>query len=494
MRLSELCSAVPGARVVGDSDPDISGIAYHSGAVQPGFLFVAVRGFSTDGHRFLRDAHSRGAAAAVVESLHGHQWPPDAPALVVPNSRTALALLAARFYNHPSRELDLYAVTGTNGKTTTTYLVERVLASAGLRTGIIGTLGCRILDRRIDSERTTPESLDLQRILREMVDAGVQAAAMEASSHALALGRTRATRFAGGVFTNLTQDHLDFHATLEEYFAAKRRLFTEYAAEAGDAFVAAVNVDSEWGRRLSGDAVGRVVTFGSTPDAVVRAERCELSPGGTSFVLVSPGGSRQVRMKLAGAFNAENALAAAALCLGRGLPLDVVVQGLEAVTGVPGRFESVDVGQPFGVIVDYAHTPDGLVKLIGAARRVWSGRIITVFGCGGDRDRGKRPQMGRIAADGSDIAIVTSDNPRSEDPEAIIDQVVAGVPNELRSKLVRISDRRQAIHHAISQAREGDVVLIAGKGHEDYQIIGSTKLHFDDREVAREALSAALHA
>jgi len=493
MKLSELCKAVPGAELHGE-DVDVAALAYHTKDVVPGTVFVALRGLRTDGHFFLKDAVDKGAVAAVVNTPYCDGWPAGKPLVVVPDTRKALAMMAVRFYGDPSSRLRVYGVTGTNGKTTTVFLIQSIMSAAGVKTGVIGTLGCRIGSRVIETDRTTPESLDLQRILSDLLHAGAEAVAMEVSSHALALGRTLGCRFAGAVFTNLTQDHFDFHPSIEDYFHAKSLLFTEYAASAGEQFVSAIGVDSDWGRRLCGMALGRVVTFGASPEAEVRAEDVNFSTDGTSFRLVSPWGSSEVHLKLVGEFNVQNALASAALALGCGIGIDAVKAGLEEVGGVPGRFERVDRGQPFTVIVDYAHTPDGLEKLLRAALRLCGGRLLVVFGCGGDRDPGKRPIMGEIAARMSDLVVVTSDNPRSEDPELIIDAVIAGVPEELRDKVIRDSDRRSAIFRAVRLARPGDVVVIAGKGHEDYQILGNTKIHFDDREVAAEALDAVLYA
>lgn len=469
-------------------------MAYHSARVRPGFVFVALPGTKTDGHRFVPEALAAGAVAAVVRDGVQVDWPQGQPLVRVSDTRRALALMAAQFYGWPSRRLQLYGVTGTNGKTTTTYLIQSILASAGIRAGVIGTLGCQLGETRFSTDRTTPESLDLQSVLSEMAGHGAEVAVMEVSSHALALGRVVGCRFAGALFTNLTQDHLDFHSSLDEYFAAKQRLFTEFAEEAGDGFVSAINTDCEWGRRLAKVAKGRVITFGIDSSADVRAEDPEISASETRFTLAGSFGRARVSLRIVGAFNLQNALGAAAFALSRGVSLDAVVAGLESARAVPGRFERVDCGQDFTVIVDYAHTPDGLEKVLECARRLCSGRLLTVFGCGGDRDPGKRPIMGRIGALMSDSAIITSDNPRSEDPLSIIEQVVGGVPEEARSRVRCVPDRREAIHLAIGEARAGDVVVIAGKGHEDYQILRDRTIHFDDREVAAEAIRAVLHA
>jgi len=493
-KLSDLVNILPDACLSADYDPVVCGLAYHSARVRPGFVFVALPGTKTDGHRFLGEALAAGAAAAVVRAGVEVTWPADRPLVRVGDTRTALALMASQFYGWPSRRLQVYGITGTNGKTTTTYLIQSILAFAGVRAGVIGTLGCRVGERHIGTDRTTPESLDLQRILSEMADQGAEAVVVEVSSHALALGRVVGCRFAGAVFTNLTQDHLDFHASLDEYFAVKQRLFTEYAEEAGDSFVSAINTDCSWGQKLVTAAKGRVVTFGTSPLADVRAEEPDISSSGTRFVLASPFGSARVTLRIVGAFNLQNALGAAAFALALGVPFEAVVSGLESARGVPGRFERVDCGQDFTVIVDYAHTPDGLEKVLQCARTLCQGRLLTVFGCGGDRDPRKRPIMGRIGSLMSDVSIITSDNPRSEDPLAIIEQIAGGVPPDARGRVRCVPDRREAIHAAIAEAHAGDVVVIAGKGHEDYQILRDRTIHFDDREVAAEAIRAVLHS
>ncbi|MGQ9697892.1 MAG: UDP-N-acetylmuramoyl-L-alanyl-D-glutamate--2,6-diaminopimelate ligase [Armatimonadota bacterium] len=489
-----MINILPNACPSSNQNPVVTGLAYHSARVRPGFVFVALPGTRTDGHRYLQDALAAGAVAAVVRTDAQAVWPDDRPLVRVPDTRRALALMASQFYGWPSRRLKLYGVTGTNGKTTTTYLLQNILTLAGVPAGVIGTLGCRVDDQYIQTDRTTPESLDLQAVLSEMVDQGVKAVVMEVSSHALALGRVVGCRFAGALFTNLTQDHLDFHASIDEYFAVKQRLFTEYADDAGADFTSVINIDCSYGQKLAKMAKGRIVTFGQLSPADVRAEEASVSASGTRFLLKSPFGTARVTLRLLGAFNLQNALAAAALALSQGVPLETVCAGLETARGVPGRFEQVDCGQEFAVIVDYAHTPDGLQKVLECARALCRGRLLTVFGCGGDRDPTKRPIMGRIGATMSDCAVITSDNPRSEDPLKIIEQVLSGVPDSARGRVMSIPDRREAIHAAISMAEPRDTVVIAGKGHENYQILRDRTIHFDDREVAAEAIRAVLHA
>jgi UDP-N-acetylmuramoyl-L-alanyl-D-glutamate--2,6-diaminopimelate ligase len=468
----------------------VTDIVCDSRKVTPGALYVCASGYPADRHEFIPQAAEAGAIAAIIEAGRQVQSPKGFPLIAVSDTRAALADISVRFWENPSSRLDLYGVTGTNGKTTSTYLLSQILGQAGQRTGVIGTMGAFLDGEPIPSDRTTPEANDLQRLLDEMANRGAQAVAMEVSSHALALGRVRGCRFAGAVFTNLTQDHLDFHHTFEEYFQAKALLFTEYADETGPDFRAAINVDDADGKRLFPLVRGQKVSFGITPLADVRVEEVELSPKGARFRLVSPWGATEMRLPLMGNFNVSNALGVAALALSVGIPFDDVVSSLSAAKGVPGRFEQVDEGQPFSVVVDYAHTPDGLENVLRTARGITPGRVICVFGCGGDRDPGKRPKMGRIAGDLSDVAFVTSDNPRSENPDAIIVQILGGITSDTPARVEAIADRREAIYAAIQEARPGDLVMIAGKGHEDYQIFAHETVHFDDREVAREALHA----
>ncbi len=417
-------------------------------------------------------AVANGAAALIVERV----LEVDVPQLVVESSRQAMAAAAAAFYGHPSADLDIVGVTGTNGKTTTVFLVHAILEAALGSAGMLGTIESRVGGVVEPVARTTPESVDLQATLRRMVTAGDRACAMEVSSHALELERVTGVRFAVAGFTNLTQDHLDFHPDMEHYFAAKARLFC--------AAPGAINVDDPYGRRLAGIAAGPVLTYGRAEAADVRPHAVEIGPGGTIGLIVStPRGPVPLDVRLRGGFNVSNVLCAVALAELLELPHAAVRAGIAAVDGVPGRFEPVDAGQPFTVLVDYAHTPDGLSNVLHSAREITSGRLICVFGCGGDRDRGKRPQMGRVARRLADVAIVTSDNPRSEDPDAIIAEIMAGVAMDAEP------DRRVAIERAVALARPGDVVVIAGKGHEQGQQFADRTLPFDDRTAAREALA-----
>jgi len=403
----------------------------------------------------------------------------DVPQLVVPDVRRGMAQAAVIFFGDPTKELEVGGVTGTNGKTTTAYLLRSILASAGRRPGLLGTIESRIGGEHRPAIRTTPEAIDLQRAFREMLDAGDRSCALEATSHGSELGRLDGVRFSALAFTNLGQDHLDFHGTFERYFEAKRRLFV-----AGERPPAAVNVGNEYGRRLADElrTLGQdsLLTFGFADDADIRPEQLELDANGARLVA----GGIQLRTSLRGRFNVENVLAAVALARLLGIENDSIAAGIEALKGVPGRFEAVDEGQAFAVIVDYSHKPEALENVLHTARELAPNRLICVFGCGGDRDRGKRPVMGRIAAELADVAIVTSDNPRSEDPEAIIAEVVEGADASLEAE----PDRATAIERALALAQEGDVVVIAGKGHEQGQELADRTIPFDDREVARHVL------
>lgn len=468
-----------GARALRAESVFVTGVAYRSDKVVRGDAFFCIKGFAVDGHEFAADAVARGAAALVVET----ELPLDVPQFVVADSRPALAAAASRLAGEPSKSIDVVGITGTNGKTTTCYLVDAILQHAGRLTGVIGTVETRVAQTRLPSSRTTPESADLQALLAHMRDEGVTGVAMEVSSHAIDLHRVDSVRFAVAAFTNLTQDHLDFHHTLEEYASVKKRLFTDFEVGA-----CVIDIDDPFGAGIAAD-LPHAITTGVRAQASVRAVDVELGARGSQFTLVSPAGSARVDLPLAGAYNVSNALTAAGCGLGLGIDLETVAAALSAAPQVPGRLERIECGQPFSVIVDYAHTPDSLEKAIRAVRAVTEGKTIVVFGCGGDRDPDKRAVMGRAAAENADYAVVTSDNPRSEDPVGIILQVEDGL-RAGAGHFEAVVDRREAIERAIALAEAGDSVLIAGKGHEDYQIFSDRTVHFDDREVAREVLGS----
>ena len=457
MDLERLAAALGVTEVVGRAPVEIRDLAYDARTVTPGAVFFCVPGRQADGHDFAADALERGAVALVVE----RPLDVDAPQVVVPDARTAMAVAADEFFERPTEELQVVGVTGTSGKTTTTFLLFAMLAAAARRPGLLGTVEARIGGERRGVQRTTPEAIDLQRLFREMLDVGDRSCALEASSHASELHRLDRVRFAALVFTNLSQDHLDFHGDMESYFQAKRRLFLAGRPPA------AVNVADPYGRRLAQE-LPDALTFGFADDA-------EIGPQALAGIDV----------KLRGRFNLENALGALAAGRLLGIADDAIARGIESVRGVPGRFEAIDEGQPFTVIVDYAHKPGALENVLRAARDlVADGRVICVVGAGGDRDRGKRPLMGRLASELADLTIVTSDNPRSEDPQTIIDEIVAGVVGDVDVE----PDRAAAISRAIERARDGDVVLIAGKGAEQGQQLADRTVPFDDREAARDAL------
>jgi UDP-N-acetylmuramoyl-L-alanyl-D-glutamate--2,6-diaminopimelate ligase len=468
-----------------DASPvEVRGLAYDNRQVKPGTVFFCVRGFTRDGHDFAGDAVARGAVALVVD----HPLNSGVPEVVVEDVRAAMAPAAARLHGDPTAQLRTIGVTGTNGKTTTTYLVRALLEAAGHQTGLLGTVTSIIGGIEHAVARTTPEAIDLQATFAAMRDSGDSHCVMEVSSHALALGRADAIHWAAAIFTNLTQDHLDFHPTMEEYFAAKCRLFVD-----GRPKIAVVNVDDPYGARLAQELRGQtseLVTVGiDSPDADLRATDVESSFTGSTFAA----GGLQLRSPLPGRFNVMNVLGAVAAVRALGVDDETIVAALPEAGRVPGRFEPVDEGQEFAVLVDYAHTPDSLENVLTAARPLTANRLISVFGCGGDRDRGKRPQMGEISARLADLTIVTSDNPRSEAPAAIVGEILAGIAD--RGATEAIVDRHAAIERAISLAGPGDVVVVAGKGHEQGQEFqDGRKLPFDDVSVAREALRARLVA
>jgi UDP-N-acetylmuramoyl-L-alanyl-D-glutamate--2,6-diaminopimelate ligase len=462
----------------GPTDIEVTDLAYDSRQAGPGTLFFCVSGFQRDGHEFAPEAVERGAVALVVERPLGL----GVPEIVVDDVRAAMAPAAARFHGDPTTRLRVAGITGTNGKTTTAWLLRHLLESTGTRCGLLGTVTSVVGGDEQPVVRTTPEAIDLQATFAAMVHAGDAACAMEVSSHALDLHRADGIHWAAAVFTNLSRDHLDFHGTMEEYFAAKRRLF-----QAGPA-AAIVNADDEHGRRLAKELEG-AVTFAVDREADWRALDVRTGLDGSRYRVSGPGGEVEVRSPLPGRFNVSNTLGALAAVAALGVTLDEAAGALEGFRAAPGRFEPVDEGQDFAVLVDYAHTPDSLENVLRAARELTGGRVIAVFGAGGDRDRGKRPLMGKIAARLADVVIVTSDNPRSEDPEAIIREILEGAGPGVES----LVDRREAIARAVGLAQAGDVVVVAGKGHEQGQEFeGGRKLPFDDVAVVREALGGAV--
>lgn len=498
MLLERLLAADPALRLVrGSSKAEVTGLDYDSRRAGPGSLFFALRGLVSDGHSFVPQAVARGAAAVCVE--REVEVPGGVATLLSPDTRMSMGLLASAFWGHPSDTLGVVGVTGTKGKTTTTHLVRAIFEAAGRSTGLVGTVHNVIGGAAEPVVHTTPEAPDLQALFRRMVEAGDTHVVMEVSSHALHFARTAGTSFDLAVLTNMSHDHLDLHKTFGNYVAAKAELFaalgsrppgTRKAKHSSRAAV--VNgddpVEPDMRRATAPDV--QYVTFGYGAGCTLRALDVELGPAGASFTASFGARRMAVSLRLPGRFNVQNALAALAVGLVSGCDPDVCCHALAGVEGVPGRFQRVDAGQPFTVIVDYAHSPDSLENVLATARELAAGRLIVVFGCGGDRDRGKRPVMGRIAAERADEVVVTSDNPRSEDPSAIIAEIVAGFPAGRAGNRRVVADRASAIRETIDRAAPGDVIVIAGKGHETYQVLGSKTIHLDDREVAREALAA----
>lgn len=486
-RVAELLQDIPHRLMAGRECCQVQTLTADSRDVTPGALFVALRGSQTDGHRFLDTALDSGAVALVVEAaspgLLQRVQAEGQTVVQVQQTARALGMMASVLYGHPSRALRLVGVTGTNGKTTTAYVVESILQAANRAVGVIGTVNYRYAGRQLAAAHTTPGALQLQGLLRDMVAADIQDVVMEVSSHALDQERVRGCEFAVSIFTNLSRDHYDYHGTEEAYFAAKMRLFRDLPAQWH-----VLNLDDPFGRRLVHTTRARLLTYGLTSEATLKPHDVQHSLDGVRFSLPTTKGRLAVRSPLVGRHNVYNVLAGIAVALALDLEAEAIVTGIARLQHVPGRLERIDCGQDFHVLVDYAHTPAALEQILLALRTETPGRLITVFGCGGDRDPGKRPLMGRIATALSDYSIITSDNPRTEDARGIIDDIVAGV--EATHAYTTIADRREAIAAAIGKAQPRDTVLIAGKGHEDYQILGKQRVHFDDREVARQALRA----
>lgn len=460
-------------------DLEIRGISSNSKEIGKGDIFIALKGEHFDGHNFIKESLERGAVLALgEEDIEG------VPYILVPNSKKAYAFISSNYYNNPFKDIKTVGVTGTNGKTTTVNLIGDILEASGEKVGTIGTLGARFGSEKLDTNFTTPEQILLAKLYSRARDLGINKIVMEVSSHSLAQHRVDAICFEAGIFTNLTQDHLDFHKDMESYFLSKRRLF-EMISEKREGFMV-VNVDDNYGRRLIEEfSHFNVITYGIKNPAMIMAKDIEISPSGLSFNLTVEGRIFKVYSKLLGEINVYNILSAMGYVYGKGLPLDLAIDAVYNFQPVRGRLERVDLGQPFHVLIDYAHTPDALERVIRVSRNLGK-RLIVVFGCGGDRDRSKRPIMGNIATTLSDVVIITSDNPRSEDPRKIIEDILKGVG---RDNYVVKEDRREAIYYAIDIAEPGDIVLIAGKGHETYQIFRDKTVHFDDREVATEAIN-----
>ena len=485
MQIKTLIAQLQNAQVHGALDREISGIAYDSRQVKPGTLFVAMRGEKVDGHDFINSAANQGAAAIVVERTEPNR---DITTIVVPDSRAALADLAAVYFQQPAQHLKMTGVTGTNGKTTFTFLLKHICERAMLRCGLLGTVRYEIGDRHLPATRTTPESLDVQEMLFQIRSAGCRATVMEVSSHALVQERVRGIEWDAAVFTNLTQDHLDFHGTMEKYFESKARLFTGLASQKRKRGTAVINGDDRYGVRLA-EIVEKhgvpVVTYGLGARADVRASNVKIDFAGTSYQLEAGGKIFLVRLPLIGRFNVYNSLAAIAAAPALGVDLRTAVLSLADAPSVPGRLEAVPVKRAFRIFVDYAHTDDALINVMKTLRELSPNRLIVVFGCGGNRDRAKRPKMGAAVDQLADWAIITSDNPRKEKPEAIIEEVQRGFQGRSYEIIV---DRKEAIHRAVAMAQPRDIILIAGKGHETYQEFADHTVPFDDVDVARRAV------
>ena len=483
MKLQKLLENLHAIIPYNGENPEIISIENDNRKVQKGSLFICIKGYTVDGHDFAESAVKNGAAAVLAE----RPLDLDVPVLLVNDTTRAMAVLADAFYGQPTKSLHLIGITGTNGKTTTSHLIEKIFADAGKRTGLIGTMYTKIADKTLETKNTTPESLTLQKTFKQMVDAGVNAAVMEVSSHALDLGRVQGCDYNVAVFTNLTQDHLDYHQTMEEYKRAKSLLFSQL----GNTFdlnkpkYAVLNADDAASEIYSRSTAAHVVTYGIEQKADLQAKNIQMTPKGTTFDLVIKSVSYQIQMQLIGKFSVYNVLASITAALVSGLEIEQIIQSIESIEGVAGRFELVNAGQDFTVIVDYAHTPDSLENVLKTIQHFAEKKIFVIVGCGGDRDRTKRPLMAQIACQFATDPILTSDNPRSEDPLAILEEMEAGVQGE---NYQVIPDRKKAIYTAVRQASPGDVILIAGKGHETYQIIGKEVHDFDDRLIAREAI------
>lgn len=488
--VQEIIDVIKEVTVTGPTDVAVSHITADSREVKPGSLFICLTGAHVNGHDYIAKAIEAGAVVLLVSQPVA--VPAHIAVLTVGDTRIAMQQCVPFFYDYPGCKMRMIGVTGTNGKTTTTHIIGHILKAQGYKVGIIGTVHVMIGDKTYPIHNTTPDVVDLQHILARMVAEGVTHCIMEVSSHALALGRVAGVEYDTAVFTNLTQDHLDFHKTFENYLAAKCKLFEQvsmpkqHKTNKG----AVINIDDPYGKQVMAKNSAPLITYGTKGQGTLEGENLTITSKTSAYDVVYQGKSYPIHMRITGLFNVYNTLAAMGACLFEGVSMEAIIEALSDFTAVPGRFELVEEGQPFAVVVDYAHTPDGLENILETAQKIVDNKILVVFGCGGDRDATKRPIMGRIAVQYGDKIFVTSDNPRTEDPNQIVEQVAVGVKEALRpdSSYEIIVDRRTAIHEAIKQAEAGDVVIIAGKGHEDYQILKDKTIHFDDREVAREAL------
>ncbi len=489
MKLKELLKGLEVSSVQGSKEQEISAVAYDSKKVDKGSLFACLRGYRLDGHAFISEAIERGAVALLTEG--GRMDRRDIAYVVVPDTRLALARISDNFYGHPSGRIKVIGVTGTNGKTTTTYLTESILKAAGYQVGLVGTINYRWGERILPAGNTTPQSVDLQRMLSEMVKAKCNYAVLEVSSHSLDQHRVDFIEFDVAIFTNLSLDHVDYHGSFSHYLKAKTKLFQQLREEGvkKEGKVSLINIDDRYRGHLLKVAPGKVLTYGIRRRANIRASQISSSLSGLSFQADTPAGAFPVKMKLTDTINVYNALAAIGVGISQGIKSDYIKEGLERVEGVPGRFELIDCGQDFTVIVDYAHTPSALEGLLRMAKGMAGGKVITVFGCGGDRDKRKRPLMGKLSSRYSHFSILTSDNPRSEDPGQIISEIRRGFGR--RGNYLVIEDRFQAIKEALARARKDDVVIVAGKGHESYQVLKDTVVAFDDRDVVRRILAGS---
>lgn len=478
MKLEKILEGIKYDILKGSLELSVNKIEYDSRNVNKDDMFICIEGFSTDGHKYINNAVASGAS--VIICTKEPEILPDCTVIKVKDGRKTLAIAAANFYGHPAEKLKIIGVTGTNGKTTSTYMIKAILEKCGYKVGLVGTIANYIGNKKILSHRTTPESLELHKLFKDMLDQGVSYCVMEVSSHSLYLDRVYGIKFNEGIFTNLTQDHLDFHKTFENYYKAKLILFK-------NSDNSLINMDDSYGKKFYDDISGNKITYGFKDSEDVKAADVKMHSRGIDFKLKYLNESISIKLNIPGRYNIYNALASAAACIKEGITLKQIKEGLEALKAVPGRCEAIatDLNLDFDIILDYAHTPDGLVNILKTAREFTKRRLISVFGCGGDRDRTKRPVMGNIGSEFSDIAIITSDNPRSEDPMEIIKEIVKGINND---NYITIENRREAIKKAISIAQKDDVIVIAGKGHEDYQVLKEGTIHFDEREVVAQII------